>query len=92
VLKLQPDALVAWEAGSEQYCFEVVGRPGSCSFSFVHCFDASIASAAQYAAGWEIYLERLRVHLGGGYLSEEAAHEQMAGSLVQSPPNGQTVG
>ncbi len=79
VLELHHDELVVWKADVEHYRFEVVAGPALCTFVFVHCFDPEVASAAQYAAGWEIYLERLRVHLSGGYLTEETAHVQMAG-------------
>lgn len=46
-----------------------------CLLVFTHVFDDRFGPAAQHAAGWEAYLNRLDAHLGGGYLSEEEAHE-----------------
>lgn len=41
---------------------------------FTHVLDESRGSAAEHAAGWEGYLDRLGARLGGRVLSEEDAH------------------
>lgn len=41
---------------------------------FVHVFDEA-TPAAQTAAGWECYLDKLDAHLAGEYLSDERAHQ-----------------
>jgi hypothetical protein len=46
-----------------------------CVLVFTHVF-ADRALGAQHAAGWEIYLGRLDVHLDGSFLSEEEAHDR----------------
>jgi uncharacterized protein YndB with AHSA1/START domain len=69
---------LAWTFAGERYSFELTAREGGCRLIFTHVFDDR-ARAAQTAAGWEAYLSRLEHHLGGGYLSEEQAHEPWEG-------------
>jgi uncharacterized protein YndB with AHSA1/START domain len=40
-------------------------------------FNPRLGPDWQHAAGWETYLSRLDVHLAGGFLSEEEAHEKI---------------
>jgi uncharacterized protein YndB with AHSA1/START domain len=65
---------LAWMFDGERYSFELSAHEGGCVLVFTHVFDDR-ALAAQTAAGWETYLARLEPHLGGGFLSEEEAHE-----------------
>ena len=65
---------LAWTFGSERYSFDLAAQEDGCRLIFTHAFDDR-GAAAQTAAGWATYLSRLDVHLDGGYLSEEAAHE-----------------
>ena len=50
------------------------GDHQGCSLTFTHVFDDR-AIAAQTAAGWECYFDRLEAHLSGEHLSEQRAHE-----------------
>lgn len=78
VTELQPPRRLAWRWGVERYAFELEPDGAGCRLVFTHAFDERFGPAAQHAAGWETYLERLAVHLGGGHLSEERAHDPIA--------------
>ena len=74
ITALQPPHLIAWTWGVERYCFELTPESDGCLLVFTHVFNPRLGPGSQHAAGWEIYLRRLDVHLAGGFLSEEEAH------------------
>lgn len=67
-----------WSWGDERYSFELRPDGDGCLLVFSHVFAEGLGPAAQHAAGWETYLNRLDAHLAGGFLSEEQAHERFA--------------
>jgi Activator of Hsp90 ATPase homolog 1-like protein len=73
--------LLSWTVGPEYYRIEITPEPHGCTLVFMHGFDPQVASAAEYAAGWEAYLARLCSHLDGGFLSENQAIEQTTSKL-----------
>lgn len=75
ITELEPPHVIRWEWGAERYAFELRPAGNGCVLVFTHVFDAALGAAAQHAAGWETYLARLDVHLGGGHLSEQRAHD-----------------
>jgi uncharacterized protein YndB with AHSA1/START domain len=75
IVELTPPRCIAWTWGEESFRFELASRGDGCLLAFTHAFRER-ALAAQHAAGWEIYLNRLDAHLANGFLSEEEAHEQ----------------
>jgi uncharacterized protein YndB with AHSA1/START domain len=79
---LEPPRLIAWSWGVERYSFELTPAGDGCVLVFTHVFDPRHGPGWQHAAGWETYLARLDVHLEGGFLSEEEAHEGV-GDLVE---------
>jgi uncharacterized protein YndB with AHSA1/START domain len=78
ITELEDARRIVFIVGPEYYRFEVHEAQSGSRLVFIHGFDEHAASAAQFAAGWEAYLERLEAHLNGGFLSEEDAHEQSA--------------
>jgi uncharacterized protein YndB with AHSA1/START domain len=74
ITELDPPRLIAWTFGGDQYRIELQAQDGGCRLTFTYIFDDRPA-AAQWAAGWDTYLNRLEPHLAGGFLSEEDAHE-----------------
>jgi uncharacterized protein YndB with AHSA1/START domain len=74
ITALEPPRLLAWTWGVERYSFELAPDGAGCVLVFTHVFDPRLGPGWQHAAGWETYFERLDVHLGGGFLSEEDAH------------------
>lgn len=74
VTELEPPHLIEWTFGGQRFRFELRAHGQGCSLTFTHVFDDR-AIAAQTAAGWECYFDRLEVHLSGGHLSEQRAHE-----------------
>ena len=74
IVECEPPTLLAWTWGGERFRFELRPQGDGCLLTFTHVFDDR-ALGAQHAAGWETYFARLDAHLGGGYLSEEEAHE-----------------
>ena len=86
----------AWSWGGELFRFELRPDGRGCVLVFTHVFsDRSFA--AQHAAGWETYLNRLDAHLAGGFLSEEEAHtafpelhERYAESFDSDPAPGRS--
>jgi uncharacterized protein YndB with AHSA1/START domain len=74
ITALEAPRLLAWSWANERYAFELTPDGDGCRLVFTHVFDARYGPAAQHAAGWETYLDRLAAMLGGGALSEEDAH------------------
>lgn len=74
VTALEAPRLIEWTFAGQLFRFELAAEPDGCALVFTHVFDDR-AIAAQTAAGWECYFDRLDVHLAGGQLSEERAHE-----------------
>jgi uncharacterized protein YndB with AHSA1/START domain len=74
ITELEAPTLIAYGWGGEQFRFELRPDDDGCLLVFTHVFDER-AKGAQHAAGWEVYLKRLDVHLDGGFLSEEEGHE-----------------
>jgi uncharacterized protein YndB with AHSA1/START domain len=74
VTELEPPHRIEWSFGGQLFRFELRADGDGCALTFIHVFDDR-AIAAQTAAGWECYLDRLESHLAGGYLPEERAHE-----------------
>jgi len=59
ITALDPPRVLAWTWGAESYRFELRDAPEGCRLRFTHVFDAAHGPAAQHAAGWETYLDRL---------------------------------
>lgn len=78
IVALDEPRLLAWTWGEERYSFELQDAGDACVLVFTHVFDDSYGPAAQHAAGWESYFDRLEAHLGGGALSEPDAHAHIA--------------
>lgn len=74
---MDPPRLLEWSTGHERYLWELEPDGAGCLLIFTHAFDPANGTAVQHAVGWELYLNRLGVHLAGGFLSEEAAHEAL---------------
>ena len=77
VTVVDPPNTLAWKWGAERYRFELSPHPDGTTLVFTHVFSGALGPDWQHAAGWETYLNRLDVHLDGGHLSEEAAHEDI---------------
>jgi uncharacterized protein YndB with AHSA1/START domain len=75
ITALEPPQLLAWEWGAERYSFELSPDGDGCLLVFTHVFNPELGPGWQHAAGWETYFARLDVHLDGGHLTEEEAHE-----------------
>jgi uncharacterized protein YndB with AHSA1/START domain len=75
ITELEAPRLLAWTWGDELFRFELRPDGDGCVLVFTHVFNERLGPAAQHAAGWEAYFNRLDVHLAGGFLSEEDAHE-----------------
>ncbi len=65
ITELEPPRVIAWVWGNELFRFDLEPAGEGCLLVFTHVFDDR-ALGAQHAAGWETYLHRLDVHLGGG--------------------------
>jgi uncharacterized protein YndB with AHSA1/START domain len=95
ITELQEPHVLAWSWGDERYRFELAPDGDGCRLTFTHIFDAKYGPAAQHAAGWETYLDRLDAHVVGGHLTEEQAHapigelhEQYAARFGEDPAPG----
>jgi uncharacterized protein YndB with AHSA1/START domain len=98
IVALEEPTLLRWTWGQERYAFELAPDGDGCRLVFTHVFDDRYGPAAQHAAGWETYLDRLVAHLGGGALSEEDAHgpigelhERYAARFGQDPAPGRRM-
>ncbi len=74
ITELDPPHLIAWTFAGQTFRIELRAERGGCALVFTHVFDETMP-AAQTAAGWECYFDRLDAHLAGEYLSEERAHQ-----------------
>jgi uncharacterized protein YndB with AHSA1/START domain len=74
ITELDPPHVIAWTFGGDLFRFALHAEGEGCALVFTHVFDDA-KLAAQTAAGWECYFERLDAHLADEYLSEERAHE-----------------
>lgn len=75
VVEVDAPHRLAWTFAGERFSFELTPQENGCVLVFTHVFDER-RLAAQTAAGWWAYLQRLEPHLAGDDLSEEAAHER----------------
>jgi uncharacterized protein YndB with AHSA1/START domain len=78
MVEVDAPRVLSWTWGEERYRFELRPEGGGCVLTFTHVFDERLGPAAQHAAGWDSYLDRLEALLGGGRLSEEDAHGPVA--------------
>jgi uncharacterized protein YndB with AHSA1/START domain len=74
ITDLDPPHVIAWTFGADRFRFTLRAEGNGCALVFTHIFD-DVAPAAQTAAGWECYLDRLDAQLAGQDLSEERAHQ-----------------
>jgi uncharacterized protein YndB with AHSA1/START domain len=74
ITELEQPHLIAWTFGGDGFRFELRPDGDGCLLVFTFVFDDR-SLAAQHAAGWETYFNRLEPHLAGEFLSEEEAHE-----------------
>ena len=74
VTALEAPHLIEWTFAGQLFRFELTAEQDGCALVFTHVFGDR-AVAAQTAAGWECYFDRLSAHLAGGHLSQERAHE-----------------
>ncbi|HUZ35979.1 MAG TPA: SRPBCC domain-containing protein [Streptosporangiaceae bacterium] len=74
ITELHPPHVIAWTFGGDLFRFALHAEGEGCALVFTHVIDDA-RLAAQTAAGWECYFERLDAHLADEYLSEERAHE-----------------
>jgi uncharacterized protein YndB with AHSA1/START domain len=74
ITELEPPHLLAWTFAGQVFRFELRADGDGCELVFTHVFDDR-TTAAQTAAGWECYFDRLDALLVGGQLSEEQAHQ-----------------
>lgn len=74
VTELEPPHLIEWTFADQVFRFDLRAERDGCALVFTHVFGDR-AVAAQTAAGWECYFDRLGAHLAGEYLSEEVAHD-----------------
>jgi uncharacterized protein YndB with AHSA1/START domain len=73
ISEFDPPHLIAWTFAGKHHRVELQAQGSGCLLTFTYVFDDRPA-AAQWAAGWDTYLNRLEPHLAGGFLSEEDAH------------------
>ncbi|MCY0903344.1 SRPBCC domain-containing protein [Arthrobacter sp. H14-L1] len=73
ITELSAPQLIEWTFGGQLFRFELHAEQDDCVLVFTHIFDDG-GAAAQTAAGWACYFDRLEPHLSGGNLSEESAH------------------
>ena len=98
ITALEEPTLLRWTWGQERYAFELSPEGDGCRLVFTHVFDERYGPAAQHAAGWETYFDRLDAHLAGGFLDEEEAHgsigelhERYAARFGQDPAPGRRM-
>ena len=66
--------MLAWTFGADRFRFTLRAEGDGCALVFTHVFNDA-TPAAQTAAGWQCYLDRLDAQLAGQDLSEERAHQ-----------------
>ena len=76
VTELEPPRVIAWEWSGQVFRIELVGEGNACVLVFTHVL-ADRCLGAQYASGWDGYLDRLEALVGGGFLSEQEAHASL---------------
>jgi uncharacterized protein YndB with AHSA1/START domain len=74
ITELDPPHLIGWTFGADRFRCKLQAKGDGCALVFTHIFSDA-APAAQTAAGWECYLDRLDAQLAGQDLSEERAHQ-----------------
>ena len=74
VTQVQAPHTLAWSFNADLYRFELTGDEGSCRLMFLHVFADPGTPAAQTAAGWHTYMDRLEHLLVGTVVSEKEAH------------------
>jgi uncharacterized protein YndB with AHSA1/START domain len=74
ITELDPPHLIGWTFGADRFRFTLQAEGDGCALVFTHIFSDA-APAAQTAAGWECYLDRLDAQLAGQDLSGERAHQ-----------------
>ena len=62
IVALEEPTLLRWTWGEERYAFELAPDGDGCRLVFTHVFDDRYGPAAQHAAGWETYFDRLAAH------------------------------
>ncbi len=98
ITELDPLRRLAWEWGDERYAFDLSPSPEGCTLRFTHVFDEQHGPAAQHAAGWETYFDRLDALLAGHPIDEIEAHvpiaelhEQYTVAFGQDPTQGRRM-
>jgi uncharacterized protein YndB with AHSA1/START domain len=74
ITELDPPQVIAWTFADDLFRFTLHAEGEGCALVFTHVFG-NAKLAAQTAAGWDCYLDRLAAQLAGDYLSAERAHE-----------------
>jgi uncharacterized protein YndB with AHSA1/START domain len=74
ITELNPPHLIGWTFGADRFLIALRAEGDGCALTFTHVL-ADAAPAAQTAAGWECYLDRLDAQLAGRELTEKCAHE-----------------
>lgn len=74
VTVVEPPHRLEWTFADERYAFELRPHDGGTLLVFTHVFGGAADRAAQHAAGWETYFDRLARLLDAAPLSEEDAH------------------
>ena len=74
ITELDPPQVIAWTFADDLFRFTLHAEREGCALVFTHVFG-NAKLAAQTAAGWDCYLDRLDAQLAGQSLSEERAHE-----------------
>jgi uncharacterized protein YndB with AHSA1/START domain len=74
VTTVDPPHRLAWTWGEEAYAFDLRADGDATVLTFTHVLAGPADRAAQHAAGWETYLDRLDALLAGRPLGEEEAH------------------
>ena len=80
VTELDPPRRIAWKAGAaSRYAVRAPAvAAAAATLRFTHVFDERYGPAAQHAAGWETYLDRLEALLAGHPIDEVDAHVPIA--------------
>jgi uncharacterized protein YndB with AHSA1/START domain len=76
ITELDPPHVIGWRFGADRFRFTLRSEGEGCALVFTHVLNDP-ALAAQTAAGWECYLDRLDAQLDGRDLSEQRAHQSV---------------